>query len=159
MPEISARDIFYKLKAIDNFYQNEFGFIKSFNFTVNLLARQNLIKEGYYEGIFKNRLGKMTEGTISNLFFVKDGVVKTPSLSLNILPGIVREEIIEILKKNKMKIEEGEYSIEELKNADEIFITNSLCKKGVVWINEFSGYFYKKGFIASYIEKEYLKLV
>lgn len=136
-------------------YQNEFGFIKSISYAHNILAFEKFKREGYYEGIFTNRNGSVTEGSISNLFFIKNGVIYTPSLSLNILPGITREKIIRIIKKLALPFYEGEYRIEELLNADSIFITNSLMKNGNLWVKEIDGKTKKKSEIIDIISDEY----
>ena len=113
--------------------------MKSSNYLVNILAREEASKNGLYEGIFTNRMGDVTEGSISNIFFVKDGVFKTPSLDLNILSGVTRGKIIEILAKVGVPFQEGHFKKEELEHADGIFITNSLMKNGLLWSNSFEG--------------------
>ena len=79
-----------RVKIIKDMFQNEFGFIKSTSYAQNILAMEKIRKDGYYEGIFKNRMGSITEGTISNVFFTKDDKLFTPSKNLNILNGIVK---------------------------------------------------------------------
>lgn len=148
-----------KLGWINGYYQNELGFLKSSNYLVNILAREEASKNGLYEGIFTNRMSDVTEGSISNIFFVKDGVFKTPSLDLNILSGVTRGKIIEILAKVGVPFQEGHFKKEELEHADGIFITNSLMKNGLLWSNSFEGRRLDKLEIFHIIEKEYLKLV
>lgn len=148
-----------KVKIIKELYQNEFGFIKSTNYAANIIAMQNIRKEGFYEGIFKNRCNIITEGTISNLFFTKKGKLYTPALSLNILPGIVREKVIEISKKIGVTVEEGEYREEDILESDSVFITNSLMKNGILWVSEIEGIKKAKGKIEELIEVEYGKLL
>ena len=148
-----------KVKIIREFYQNEFGFIKSTNYAVNIMAKQNIKKDGFYEGIFKNRCNVVTEGTISNLFFTKKDKLYTPALRLNILPGIVRQKVIEIANKRGVKVEEGEYNEEEILGADSIFITNSLMKNGILWVSEIEGIKNAKGKIEELIEVEYGKII
>lgn len=141
---------------IDNFYQNELGYVKSGNYLTNILARKNL--KGF-EGVFLNRNGYITEGTISNLFFIKNNVIYTPSLELNILPGITREKIIEICKKNDFEVQDGFYTREELLEAQGIFFTNSLMKKGLLWVSSFENLEKEKTSQIHKIEKEYLKML
>ncbi len=149
-----------KAKVIKNFYQNEIGMVKSTNYLLNILAREELLEEGCFEGVFTNRLGQITEGTISNLFFTKDKVVYTPKLNLNILPGITRKKIIGIIReKLELEVQEGYFTLDNLKGADSIFFTNSLMKKGLVWVEDFEGKKYKKDEIIHKIENSYLKLL
>ncbi|TDT68613.1 4-amino-4-deoxychorismate lyase [Hypnocyclicus thermotrophus] len=148
-----------KLVEIVKYYQSELGFLKSGNYLLNILARKEVMKENGFEGVFRNRNNIITEGTISNIFFIKDEIVFTPSLDLNILNGIVREKIIEILKKNGIKVQEGHYTSKNLLEADSIFISNSLMKLGCLWVSEYNNIYYKKSEIIHLIEKEYLKLI
>ncbi len=149
-----------KVKSIKNFYQNEMGMIKSTNYLVNILAREELVEEGCFEGVFTNRLGQITEGTISNLFFIKDNIIYTPSLELNILPGITRKKIIELAREElELEVQEGYFTLENLNEADSIFFTNSLMKKGLVWVEDFAGKKYQKDEIIHKIENSYFKLL
>lgn len=148
-----------KLKVIRDMYQNEMGFIKSTNYAANVISMEKLRKEGYYEGIFKNRCGIVTEGTISNLFFIKNSIIHTPSLSLNILPGIVRTKIFEIAEKESIEVIEGEFDEELILNSDSIFISNSLMKKGILWANEIEGLKKEKNKILEIIEQKYIEMI
>jgi branched-chain amino acid aminotransferase len=70
--------------------------IKSLNFLNNILAKIEAKKQGAYEAVMLNARGKLTEGTICNLFFYRDGVVCTPSVACGILDGITRGIVIEL---------------------------------------------------------------
>ena len=76
------------------------------------------------EGIQLTSKGIVAEGTVSNLFFVKNGTLHTPSLQLGILPGITRELVIQGAEELQIPITEGEYSIEQWMQADESFTTS-----------------------------------
>jgi D-alanine transaminase len=69
--------------------------------------------------------GMVTEGTASNVFLVKDGVLITPPTGLLLLPGITRDLVIEIAKNNAIVVEEREIKEAELYRADEIWMTSS----------------------------------
>jgi D-alanine transaminase len=69
--------------------------------------------------------GNVTEGAASNVFIVKDGVVKTPPKDGNLLPGITRDLVVELLLKSEIPCEEVAITDNELKQADEIWITSS----------------------------------
>jgi 4-amino-4-deoxychorismate lyase len=105
-----------------------------------------------------NRLGQVTEGTISNLFFIKGSKLKTPHLELNILPGITRNKIINIAKELKIEVQEGFFSEEDVVEADSVFFTNSLIKKGLMWVCELEGRELKKNEIVHNIENKYFKI-
>lgn len=158
MEEFEGRhfDLGIKCEIIKNFYQNELGFLKSGNYLGNILARKQLSS---FEGIFTNRNGILTEGTISNLFFIKDKIVYTPSLDLNILNGIIRKKIIEICKKSGIMVQEGHFKLEDIKESDGIFFTNSLMKRGLIWVSQFENITKIKTSEIHKIEKEYLKIL
>ncbi|MCU6339783.1 aminotransferase class IV, partial [Enterobacter quasiroggenkampii] len=72
------------------------------------------------------RNGHVSEGIVSNLFFVQDGRLHTPDVSTGILPGITRQWIMELAGQAGMHVEEGKYGWEQLWKADEVFLTTSI---------------------------------
>jgi branched-subunit amino acid aminotransferase/4-amino-4-deoxychorismate lyase len=72
-----------------------------------------------------NVYGKLTEGTVCNVFFFKDGVLCTPSLECGILDGITRRVVIDLALRDGLKVKEDEFTKEYLYSAEEVFITNS----------------------------------
>lgn len=103
-------------------------YIKSNNYLENLLEKDAAVKNGYNEAIFLNTEDKISEGTYTNIFFVKDNVIHTPSVSCGILPGIMREKIIDLINTFPFQLMIGAFSREALLHADEIFLTNSLME-------------------------------
>ncbi|SHJ97773.1 aminotransferase class IV [Paramaledivibacter caminithermalis] len=101
-------------------------YIKSNNYLENILARQRALKKGFDEAIFFNVNEKLCEGTISNIFFIKDKIIYTPDIKCGILPGILRDKVIEVIKKLQLNLFIGEFDKQQLYTADEIFLTNSL---------------------------------
>lgn len=100
--------------------------VKSNNYLENILALNTSKEKGFDECIFLNVKDKISEGAISNLFFVKDNEVFTPSKECGLLQGIIRKKVIDIIKKIGLNITEGEFDKKTLYDADEIFLTNSL---------------------------------
>lgn len=78
------------------------------------------------EGLQLTREGWLAEGIVSNLFFLKDGVVRTPSLDTGILPGVTRRRVLELADAAGYPVEEGLYRWEDLLQADEAWMTNSI---------------------------------
>ena len=99
--------------------------IKSLNFLNNILAKIEAKKKGAYDAIMLNVYGKLAEGTISNIFFFKDNVICTPSTECGILDGITRGIVIEIAMRYGLIVKEGEFTMEDLYSAEEVFITNT----------------------------------
>lgn len=87
--------------------------------------------------------GRVVEGTMSNLFVVTDGRLMTPSLANCGVAGIVRSEVIERAAAMDLVCVEEELTLEDIEQADELFLTNSLI--GVWPIREFDGRTYPVG--------------
>lgn len=94
---------------------------KTLNYTENIIELDISKSYGYNEAIFLNEKGFITEGCTTNIFIIKDNKIYTPKVECGLLPGIVRQWVIDNF--NAM---EKEMTKEELLNADEIFLTNSL---------------------------------
>ena len=102
--------------------------VKTGNYLNNVLAKVEAIKLGAQDAIMVNPWGYLTEGTTSNLFFVREGHINTPSLECGLLSGITREMVIQLAKENGFHIEEGKWPGETLYDADEIFLTGTIKK-------------------------------
>ena len=100
--------------------------IKSMNYTENILEKEAATKKGFDEALFLNTHDHVAEGCVSNVFWVKDGIVYTPSLDCGILEGTARARVIHKCNELQIPVREGAYSFEELFRADEMFLTNAL---------------------------------
>jgi D-alanine transaminase len=97
---------------------------KAITLLANVLLRQEAVDNSCAEAIlFKE--GYLTEGAASNVFAVIDGVLMTPPKSPAILPGITRDIILEIARKNSIPCGEHAISKTDMKKASEIWITSS----------------------------------
>jgi branched-subunit amino acid aminotransferase/4-amino-4-deoxychorismate lyase len=101
---------------------------KLINFLENVFAKNEAAANQAQEALFTTRDKVVLEGATSNLFTVKDGKVFTPPLAQNILPGITRQLVIDICRKNKIKFTEKRIHYFNLLEADEIFLTNSIME-------------------------------
>lgn len=99
--------------------------IKATNFLNNILAKIESLKTGAYEGIMLNWKGYVAEGTISNIFTVKKGVLHTPHLETGILEGITRDLVLHLARKEKIPTREMLMRPKDIIKADECFITNT----------------------------------
>ena len=68
------------------------------NYSNAALARVEALKNGYDEAIMLNYKGNIAEGSAENIFIVKNGVIKTPPLTADILDGITRNSVIRLIK-------------------------------------------------------------
>ena len=99
--------------------------IKSTNFLNNILAKIESLKTGAYEGIMLNWEGHVAEGTISNIFTVKQGVLYTPDLETGILEGVTRNLVLHLARKDRVATKEIKLKPHDLRSADECFLTNT----------------------------------
>ena len=111
--------------------------IKSTSLLGNVMSMNNASQRGCDE-IIMHKNDFITEGGASNVFFISDDCVYTPSLSSNILPGITRELLISKIKDKGIKVEEGQYTLKNLMNAEIIWLTSST--KGLAPVSEIVNY-------------------
>ena len=99
--------------------------IKSLNLLGNVLGKQKAKEAGCYEGVMI-RDGKITEGTSSNIFMVKDDVLWTHPTNNLILKGITRTFVMEkIVPELGLTVIEKPFTPEFLKSADEVFLSGT----------------------------------
>lgn len=110
--------------------------IKSLNLLGNILAKQQAAEAGCYEAI-QHRGEEITEGSSSNVFIVKDNCVITRPATNLILNGITRQVILKLCKENGIEYKEQIFSVNDLKQADEVFISSTTSEvMPIVQINE-----------------------
>ena len=81
-----------------------------------------------FDALFFNEKGELTEGARSNVFLVKDGAWFTPPIQSGLLNGVMRKEVL-----NSYKVQEQKLYREDLTNADEVYLSNSL--RGLVRVS------------------------
>ncbi len=97
---------------------------KSTSYAENVLALQHAQTTGATEGLFFNTHGSLSEGTASNIFVVRDGMVLTPPVSDGLLPGVTRRFVM-ALGSTDIPVEERTISRALLDSADEVFLTST----------------------------------
>lgn len=102
----------------------EYCYIKSISLLANVLLYQQALDQGCAECILI-RDEAVAEGATSNVFIVKDHVIKTPPLSDVILGGVTRDLVLELAHQHGLPCLEVAITHEELYLADEIWITSS----------------------------------
>ena len=99
--------------------------IKSTNRLRNVLLRERAQREGAFEALLCTREGDVCEGTLSNVWAVVDGIVRTPSTERGCLAGVMRGLILEALAQEEVPQQVGRLEVEELGRASEIFLSNT----------------------------------
>ena len=110
--------------------------IKATSLLANVIYRSQAKHQEVFETIlFEN--GFITEGAVSNVFCCIDNKILTPPLTENILPGVTRKVILELIQDTSFKYEETKITVDSFLSAEEIWVTNST--KGVIPIIELDG--------------------
>lgn len=98
------------------------------NYLSSFLIKSEAVRNGYAEGIALDVNGNVAEGSGMNLFVVRDGVLYTPPITNNILPGITRDAIMTIARDLKVEVREQEMQREVLYLADELFFAGTAAE-------------------------------
>ena len=110
-------------------------FHKTANYGDCILEKRGAGKAGVDERIFLNTRGELAEGTLSNVFFLKEGKMYTPGKECGLLPGVVRRYLLE-----KEGAKERVIYPEEIPDFEECFVTNSLM--GIMPVNSLAGHLF-----------------
>ncbi len=112
--------------------------LKSTCYVESILARMDAEDAGCDEAIMLNEGGYLAEGSTTNIFLVKESlslegrgrvrVLITPSIESGVLPGITRESVLEIARTMNIKTAERQVELQQLVEADEAFLTNSILE-------------------------------
>ena len=132
-------------------------YVKSFNYVENIIERDKMIKKGYDEALFLNTEGFISEGAVSNIFFIKNEVIYTPKIKCGLLPGIIRDFIIRNSLSIGFVVQEGEFTLKELMESDGIFITNSIM--GIMKVRAIDGEVVNESTLVSKIKTYYDRYV
>ncbi len=100
--------------------------IKSVALLPNILAKNRAKRDGYDDAIFVSPSGEVREGTSSNVFVVRGGILHTPATSPTILHGVTRRYILECAHNVGVTVAEGPVSVEEFATCDEAFLSSTV---------------------------------
>ncbi|MSU77583.1 MAG: branched-chain-amino-acid transaminase [Gemmataceae bacterium] len=102
--------------------------IKSLNYLNNILAKIEGIQAGCLESLMLNHKGEIAECSGDNIFLVKGGVIRTPSIDSGILEGITRNTVIDLARNNGYTVEELGLTRHDVFIADECFLTGTAAE-------------------------------
>lgn len=100
--------------------------VKHLNRLENVLARMEWDDPAVAEGLLLDTAGNVIEGTMSNLFMLKDGMLFTPDLSYSGVAGVTRDRIMALAPVLGLELAVGNYTLDFLLQADEIVLCNSI---------------------------------
>ena len=102
--------------------------LKSANYLENMLAKQEARAAGVDESLCLNEKGLLAEASMSNIFLIDDGVLRTPGEESGILPGVTRGVVLELASRLGISTLEHDVRLDEIAEAQEAFLTNSLIE-------------------------------
>lgn len=129
--------------------------VKSTSMMASIMSKKYAKENDAYESIMVNQ-GKVLEGTFANVFFVQDGKLYSPDSGM--LNGITHMYVLDIAHEIGPKPGVQELSVDELRNADEVFLTSSA--RGVIPVSHVDGEIVGNGEIGPYtqrVKEEYRK--
>ena len=151
-PERYEKGFFIDISAVKRNETSPLVYHKTMNYGDCILEKRAATRAGMNERIFLNTSGQICEGTVSNVFFVRKGCIYTPALSCGLLPGILREYLLE-----HYKIKETEIYPEQLEYYEECFVTNSLM--GIMPVTKLGEIIFPERTTADKLRMEYMKIL
>lgn len=133
--------------------------LKTLNMLDSVLGRMEANGRGADEGLFLTPDGWVAEGCAANLFWVRKGILFTPSLGCGVLPGITRKIAIGLARGLGIEVRKGRYPVRSVYEAEEVFCTNSLIGIGPVSRLDKTGFNPDKRRVTKRLQTEYGKEV
>ncbi len=122
----------FKTQGIQTFFCNTrlglnplLAGIKHNNRLEQVLARSEWQDE-FQEGLMLNLNEHVIEGTMSNLFVIKEQIVYTPAITVSGIKGVMRQIILNIARQNQLPVRETLLTMDFVLQADELFVSNSI---------------------------------
>ena len=129
---------------------NELANLKTCNGIPYILA-SIYAKENKFDDCFLiNERESIAEATSSNVFILKKDKILTPSLSSACIEGVMRNAVIKLASNLQFKVEEREITKDDLKEADEIWLTNSI--QGIQYVSEFEGVHFENNIAKKFVK-------
>jgi branched-chain amino acid aminotransferase len=111
--------------------------IKSNNYLAYAMGAVHAKRHNFNDCLILNSENRICDSTIANVFWVKDGTVFTIPLTEGCVAGVMRSHLLSELPSLGYNVMEKTASIDDLVNADEIFLTNAI--NGIRWVGDFQG--------------------
>jgi len=106
--------------------RDKFSNLKHNNFLPYVMAALHAKSEKWNDALVLNDAGRICDSSIANIFLIKDKKISTVSLDEGCVAGVMRKNVLELLYENNIRVQEKAIRVEDLLNADEVFLTNSI---------------------------------
>ncbi len=114
---------------------DKFANLKAANFLPYNMAAQFAKENKLNDCFVLNTFGRIADSTIANVFIIRDETILTPPLSEGCIAGVMRKYLLQKFAEAGLKHKEIPLTIDDFKNAGEIFLTNAI--KGIQWVRQF----------------------
>lgn len=128
LPEVYERGFRLSIAGIRRNSRSVVQSIKKTDYLESILARRAARDAGADDALLLNDNGFVAEGSTNNIFMVERGVLRTPSLTNGILPGITRDVVLELASRSGMEVLETDILPDEIMAAEEVFLTSSMME-------------------------------
>lgn len=114
---------------------DKFSNLKSANFLPYSMAALYAKEKKVNDCLVLNSTGSIADSTIANLFVIKNGIIVTPGLDEGCVNGVMRRHLLKEMQNAGYDTREVAVSVNDLANADEVFLTNAI--NGIRWVRQF----------------------
>lgn len=142
-------DIFTDVKKSCDVFAN----LKSTSHLPYVMAAVYAQKKGLDDCLVLNHFGSVADTSIANIFLIKNKTIYTPSLTEGCIAGVMRQHLISLLKAKGMQVCETAISLNDVMEADELFVTNAI--RGIKWVYRCAEKVYSNMFLQNLIQKLY----
>ncbi|HVT85110.1 MAG TPA: aminotransferase class IV [Chitinophagaceae bacterium] len=119
-----------------------FSNLKSANYLPYVVAAQFAKSNKQNDCLICNTNGRLADTSIANLFLIKEKMIITPALAEGCVNGVMRRYLLDQLKmSNKFDVREGAVTLNDLKDFEEVFLTNAIY--GIRWVRRFENKLYR----------------
>ena len=101
---------------------------KTTSYLENIFVFSRAREQGLFDALFLNERGEITEGSISNVFFLSEDAILTPPVDAGLLPGITRKQMMEVIRGLGRSVVERAITLADLERFNGLFVTNAVIE-------------------------------
>lgn len=132
--------------------------VKSTSALDRVLGWEEARARDFHEAVMLNERGELVSGTMANLFWVKEGTVHTPSLASGAVAGVTRARTIPLAGEVSIPVVEGVYDLNDLGDAEEVFLTSAGLGVAPVTTYDFHRYAVNVGSVTTILREAFRQL-
>lgn len=132
--------------------------VKSTSALDRVLGWEEARARDFHEAVMLNERGELVSATMANLFWVKEGTVHTPSTATGAVPGVTRARTITLASEISIPLVEGVYELNDLADAEEVFLTSAGLGVAAVTTFDFHRYAVNVGSVTTILREAFRQL-